>query len=161
MFIEFHGAADQVTGSLHRLHVYGQDVLLDCGLFQGHRAEADRLNRELPRWATGAHALIPQVPIYIDSPLAVAITEIYKLHPEALDSEVRRERSRNSSWTVLLSSKGTGTSTLRWGGTRCSRHPFATQPARTGTTASENHAASRHRSADSSGTWRFGDSQGS
>src|SRR5690606_31865326 len=31
----------------------------------------------------------PQVPIYIDSPLAIAITEIYKLHPESLAPEVR------------------------------------------------------------------------
>src|SRR5690606_14895402 len=33
---------------------------------------------------------IPRVPIYIDSPLAIAITEIYKLHPEVLSAEVRR-----------------------------------------------------------------------
>lgn len=58
MFIEFYGAADEVTGSLHRLHVNGQDILLDCGLFQGHRAEANSLNRELPRWAVSAHCLI-------------------------------------------------------------------------------------------------------
>lgn len=58
MYIEFHGAADQVTGSLHRVHVNGQDIILDCGLFQGHRAEANRLNRELPKWAASAHALI-------------------------------------------------------------------------------------------------------
>ncbi len=58
MYIEFHGAADQVTGSLHRVHVNGRDILLDCGLFQGHRAEANQLNRELPKWAASAHALI-------------------------------------------------------------------------------------------------------
>jgi metallo-beta-lactamase family protein len=32
----------------------------------------------------------PRVPIYIDSPLAIAITEIYKLHPESLSDDVRR-----------------------------------------------------------------------
>lgn len=32
---------------------------------------------------------VPRVPIYIDSPLAVAITEIYKLHPESLEAKVR------------------------------------------------------------------------
>ena len=58
MFLEFHGAADEVTWSLHRLHVNGADILLDCGLFQGHRAEANRLNRELPDWAIGAQALV-------------------------------------------------------------------------------------------------------
>jgi metallo-beta-lactamase family protein len=58
MHLEFHGAADEVTGSLHRLHIGGIDVALDCGLFQGHRAEANRQNRELPEWACGAHALV-------------------------------------------------------------------------------------------------------
>ena len=46
MYLEFHGAADEVTGSLHRLNVAGVDIALDCGLFQGHRAEANRINRE-------------------------------------------------------------------------------------------------------------------
>lgn len=57
-YLEFHGAADEVTGSLHRLHVGGRDILLDCGLFQGHRAEANRRNREVPRWAADAHAVV-------------------------------------------------------------------------------------------------------
>jgi metallo-beta-lactamase family protein len=58
MHLEFHGAADEVTGSLHRLHVGGLDIALDCGLFQGHRAEANRNNREVPQWALSAHALV-------------------------------------------------------------------------------------------------------
>lgn len=58
MYLEFHGAADEVTGSLHRLHVGGVDVALDCGLFQGHRAEANRNNRDVPAWALSAHALV-------------------------------------------------------------------------------------------------------
>jgi metallo-beta-lactamase family protein len=58
MYLEFHGAADEVTGSMHRLHVNGADIALDCGLFQGHRAEANRKNREVPAWATAAHALV-------------------------------------------------------------------------------------------------------
>lgn len=58
MYLEFHGAADEVTGSLHRLHVGGVDVALDCGLFQGHRAEANRNNREVPKWALSARALV-------------------------------------------------------------------------------------------------------
>lgn len=58
MYLEFHGAAGEVTGSLHRLHVGDLDIALDCGLFQGHRAEANRLNREVPEWAVKAHALV-------------------------------------------------------------------------------------------------------
>ena len=58
MYLQFHGAADGVTGSLHRLNVQGRDILLDCGLFQGHRREADQKNRDLPRWAIDAKALV-------------------------------------------------------------------------------------------------------
>lgn len=46
--ITFHGAAGQVTGSLHLLEAAGARIALDAGLFQGPRAEAQRLNRELP-----------------------------------------------------------------------------------------------------------------
>lgn len=31
---------------------------------------------------------IPEIPVYVDSPLAVSATEIYRLHPEAFNSEV-------------------------------------------------------------------------
>jgi len=41
----FHGAAEEVTGSMHLLEVDGRWVALDCGLFQGRRAEADAKNR--------------------------------------------------------------------------------------------------------------------
>ena len=44
----FHGAAREVTGSCHILHVNGSTVLLDCGLFQGHRADVQRKNQRLP-----------------------------------------------------------------------------------------------------------------
>jgi len=40
------GAAEEVTGSKHVLEVGGRSYLIDCGAFQGKRAEADRKNRE-------------------------------------------------------------------------------------------------------------------
>ena len=58
MFVEFHGAADEVTGSMHRVQVGGRDILLDCGLFQGRRAESNARNRRMPKWAQQAHALV-------------------------------------------------------------------------------------------------------
>ncbi len=45
MRITFHGAARTVTGSLHELEVDGKRILLDCGLYQGRRADAERINR--------------------------------------------------------------------------------------------------------------------
>ena len=48
MEITFAGAAREVTGSCHLLHVGGRTVALDFGLFQGKRSESDRKNRELP-----------------------------------------------------------------------------------------------------------------
>ncbi len=48
MKITFSGAAHEVTGSCHILEVGGKTVLLDCGLFQGHRAESQRKNKVLP-----------------------------------------------------------------------------------------------------------------
>lgn len=46
--LTFWGAAGQVTGSMHLLEAAGARFLLDGGLFQGHRAEAQALNARLP-----------------------------------------------------------------------------------------------------------------
>lgn len=46
--ILFHGAAEEVTGSMHMIQVDGQWVALDCGLYQGKRAEAEEKNRQWP-----------------------------------------------------------------------------------------------------------------
>jgi metallo-beta-lactamase family protein len=48
MFIEFSGAAREVTGSCHILRVGRRTILLDCGLFQGRRAESRVKNAKLP-----------------------------------------------------------------------------------------------------------------
>lgn len=46
--LTFHGAAGQVTGSMYLLEAAGARILLDAGLFQGHRAETRALNASLP-----------------------------------------------------------------------------------------------------------------
>jgi metallo-beta-lactamase family protein len=46
--VTFWGAARTVTGSMHRVDTCGQAILLDCGLFQGRRAESVRRNRDFP-----------------------------------------------------------------------------------------------------------------
>ncbi|HUB82160.1 MAG TPA: MBL fold metallo-hydrolase [Bryobacteraceae bacterium] len=48
MKLTFCGAAGEVTGSMHLVESGGKRYLLDCGLHQGRRKEADRKNRELP-----------------------------------------------------------------------------------------------------------------
>ena len=48
MEITFVGAAREVTGSCHLLHVNGHTVALDCGMFQGKRQESADKNRTLP-----------------------------------------------------------------------------------------------------------------
>lgn len=44
----FHGAAGEVTGSMHMLRVRAGWVALDCGLFQGRREESEAKNRQWP-----------------------------------------------------------------------------------------------------------------
>jgi metallo-beta-lactamase family protein len=46
--VTFWGAAHTVTGSMHRVDACGKTLLLDCGLFQGHRDEARRRNQQFP-----------------------------------------------------------------------------------------------------------------
>ena len=48
MRITFLGAARTTTGSMHLIEACGKRVLLDCGLYQGHRKEAFEKNRNLP-----------------------------------------------------------------------------------------------------------------
>lgn len=48
MEITFAGAAREVTGSCHLLHVNGHTIALDCGMFQGKRSESEEKNRTLP-----------------------------------------------------------------------------------------------------------------
>lgn len=44
MKLTFLGAAGEVTGSQHLIETASRRILLDCGLFQGHRAESRRKN---------------------------------------------------------------------------------------------------------------------
>lgn len=45
MKILFGGAAGEVTGSKHLITFNNKKILLDCGMFQGHRKEEDEKNR--------------------------------------------------------------------------------------------------------------------
>ena len=59
MTLTFWGAAHTVTGSLHVLELAdGTRLFLDCGLYQGRRADAERLNRDFPCDPSTVHAVL-------------------------------------------------------------------------------------------------------
>ncbi len=53
-----HGACQEVTGSKHFLDIDGRLLQIDCGMFQGRRAESYEKNRQLPYEAKAVDALI-------------------------------------------------------------------------------------------------------
>lgn len=58
MELEFVGAAQTVTGSMHLVRTKTATVLLDCGLFQGRRREAHDRNEHLPIDAKSIDAVV-------------------------------------------------------------------------------------------------------
>lgn len=58
MRLQFFGAAQTVTGSMHLLEVGGKKILLDCGLYQGRRKEAYEVNRNFPFDPKDIHAVV-------------------------------------------------------------------------------------------------------
>jgi metallo-beta-lactamase family protein len=58
MKLEFFGAAAEVTGSCHILHVGGRRVLLDCGLIQGSRRDEARNRDPFPFDAAAIDAVV-------------------------------------------------------------------------------------------------------
>ncbi len=58
MEIAFHGAARSVTGTRHLVEINGSRILLDFGLVQGPRDEADRRNREYSFDPAGIDAVV-------------------------------------------------------------------------------------------------------
>jgi metallo-beta-lactamase family protein len=58
MRLNFHGAAHTVTGSQHLIEINGKRLLLECGLYQGKRAEAYVRNRGFAYDPRGVDAMI-------------------------------------------------------------------------------------------------------
>jgi len=58
MKLEFFGAAGEVTGSCHILHIGGRKVLLDCGMIQGSRKDEDRNRDPFPFDASKIDAVV-------------------------------------------------------------------------------------------------------
>lgn len=58
MRIHFNGAAQTVTGSQYLLEVNGDRLLLECGLFQGHRKDTYQTNLHFPFEPLSLNAVI-------------------------------------------------------------------------------------------------------
>lgn len=58
MKLEFSGAARNVTGSKHLMHINGKKILLDCGLFQGRRKQTIYANMNFPFDASSIDAVV-------------------------------------------------------------------------------------------------------
>ncbi len=58
MDITFLGAAREVTGSCHLIHVGSSTVALDFGMYQGRRAESNARNLEIPFRANEVNAVL-------------------------------------------------------------------------------------------------------
>lgn len=58
MKIKFCGADRTVTGSQHLLEIGGKKILLDCGLFQGKREDAFKINRHFPFDPAEIHCVV-------------------------------------------------------------------------------------------------------
>ena len=58
MQLTFCGAAREVTGSMHEITVGGRHYLLDCGMYQGRRKEAEQRNRNFPFSARDIQAVM-------------------------------------------------------------------------------------------------------
>jgi metallo-beta-lactamase family protein len=48
MECQFLGGAGEVTGSMHVLNTGRDQILMDCGMFQGRRKESNEKNRYFP-----------------------------------------------------------------------------------------------------------------
>ena len=82
--LHFWGAAQTVTGSSHHLECAGRNILLDCGLFQGKRQEAQEINSHLA--LTGAQ-LTGQAP---DALQAVVLSHAHIDHSGNLPGLVKQ-----------------------------------------------------------------------
>src|SRR3972149_10659464 len=53
-----YGAVRTVTGSMHLVETEGVRLLLDCGLFQGRRAQSQEVNASFPFPASSIDAVV-------------------------------------------------------------------------------------------------------
>jgi len=103
MHIEFFGAAGEVTGSCHILHIDGRRILLDCGMIQGGRKAEERNRDPFPFDPEEIHAVVLSH-AHIDHsgrlPLLVKRGFTGPIHAH--------EATRDFGWIMLKDSAGLG-----------------------------------------------------
>ena len=101
--VTFWGAARTVTGSMHLLEANGQSILLDCGLFQGHRAEAYERNSTFPFAPKDIRAVVlSHAHIYHCGNLPNLCRQGYTGKDEVLVGRIRKDVSDPTGATLSL-----------------------------------------------------------
>jgi metallo-beta-lactamase family protein len=83
------GMEEQLAAVVNRTVQRAGKILVPSFALERTQEFVYALNRLTERGA------IPPIPIYVDSPLSVRITEVFKLHPECFDEETRTFLHRN------------------------------------------------------------------
>ncbi len=90
-----HGSIEQMEGDLatiiNRAVARGGKIVIPSFALE----RAQEVIYALKRLRGGNH--IPSIPVFVDSPLTVTVTEIFKLHPECYDREMREMLVRGDS----------------------------------------------------------------
>lgn len=74
---------DELAAVIKRTHARGGKVVIPSFALE----RAQQLVYSLKKLQRAG--LIPRLPVYVDSPLTVSITQIFRLHPECYDSDLR------------------------------------------------------------------------
>jgi metallo-beta-lactamase family protein len=82
---------DQLAAVLKRVHARGGKIVIPS--FALERAQEIVFALKVLR----RQKRMPDMPVYVDSPLTVKITDVFKLHPECYDEETRALIARNES----------------------------------------------------------------
>ncbi|MBI3552267.1 MAG: MBL fold metallo-hydrolase [Elusimicrobia bacterium] len=112
MKITFYGGVGEVTGSRHLIDADGTKILMDSGMFQGHRQEAIDKNKNIPfKPQEIAHVLLSHAHIDHSGNLPSLTKNGYGARSTALPRPPSSARS--CSWTPRTCRKKTPNFSIR------------------------------------------------
>jgi metallo-beta-lactamase family protein len=82
---------DELAAVIERVHKRGGKIVIPSFALERSQEIVFALK------ALKAKGRMPPMPVYVDSPLTVKITDVFKLHPECYDAETRALIERNQS----------------------------------------------------------------